>query len=187
MIEDVRKHLQEMADFGVIRQSSSPYAPNIVLVKEKDGSLRFCIDLRRLNLLTIRDAYSLPRIDESLDALGRAGWFTTLDLKSAYWQVELEEGDREKTAFTAGNLGFWECNAMPFGCTNAPATFQRLIESCMGDLYLSSCLLFLDDIVVFSKTYEEHIEKLEAVFQHLRDGNRVGVVFSSMRLSTWDT
>ena len=139
MIEDVRKHLQEMAGLGVIRRSNSPFASNIVLVKKKDGSLRFCIDLRRLNSVTIRDADSLPRMDESLDALGGARWFSTLDLKSAYWQVELEEEDKEKTALTACALGFWECNAMPFGCTNAPATFQRLIESCMGDLYLSSC------------------------------------------------
>ena len=94
MIEDVRKHLQEMADLGVIRRSNSPYASNIVLVKKKDGSLRFCIDLRRLNSVTIRDAYSLPRIDESLDALGGARWFSTLDLKNAYWQVELEEEDK---------------------------------------------------------------------------------------------
>ena len=160
MIEDVRKDLQELADLGVIRRSNSPYASIIVLVKEKNGSLCFCIDLRRLNSLTIRDAYSLPRIDESLDALGGARWFSTLDLKSENWQVELEEEDKEKTEFTAGALGFWECNSMPIGCTNAPATFRRLIESCMEDLYLSSCLLYLDDIVVFSNTYEEHIEKL---------------------------
>ena len=164
MIEDVRKHLQEMADLGVIRRLNSPYASNIVLVKKKDGSLCFSIDLRRLNSVTIRDAYSLPRINESPDALGGARWFFTLDLKSAYWQVELEEENKEKTAFEAGALGFWKCNAMPFGCTNAPGTFHRLIECCMGDLYPSSCLLYLDDIVVFSNTYEEHIEKLEAIF-----------------------
>lgn len=169
MIEEVRQHLKEMLDLGVIRRSESPYASNIVLVKKKDGSLRFCIDLRRLNSLTVRDAYALPRIDDTLDALGGACWFSTLDLKSSYWQVELAEEDRHKTAFTVGPLGFWECNRMPFGLTNAPATFQRLMESCMGDLYLSYCLLYLDDIVVYSKTYEEHVVRLEAVFQRLKD------------------
>jgi hypothetical protein len=159
MIDEVREHLQEMLDLGVIRRSESPYASNVVLVRKKDGSLRFCIDLRRLNNLTVRDAYALPRIDDTLDALGGARWFSTLDLKSSYWQVELAEEDKEKTAFTVGPLGFWECNRMPFGLTNAPATFQRLMESCMGDLYLNYCLLYLDDIVVYSETYEQHVER----------------------------
>lgn len=169
MVEQVRKHLQEMLDFGVITRSESPYASNIVLVKKKDGSLRFCIDFRKLNSLTVRDAYALPRIDDTLDALQGAQWFSTLDLKSSYWQVEIAEEDQHKTAFTAGPLGFYECKRMPFGLTNAPATFQRLMESCMGDLYLKYCLLYLDDIVVYSKTYEEHLERLEAVFERLKE------------------
>jgi transposase InsO family protein len=168
-IQEVRNHLQEMLSLRVIRPSKSPYASNVVLVKKKDGSLRFCIDLRRLNALTVRDSYSLPRIDETLDALHGATWFSTLDLKSSYWQVELEEEDKQKTAFRVGLLGFYECNRMPFGLTNAPATFQRLMESCMGDLYLTYCLLYLDDIVVYSKTYQEHLVRLEAVFQRLKE------------------
>ena len=90
-----------------------------------------------------------------------------LDLKTGYWQVPLAEEDKAKTAFTVGPLGFWECERMPFGLTNAPATFQRLMETSMGDLYLKYCLLYLDDIVIFSKTYEDHIQRLEAVFQKL--------------------
>ena len=90
-----------------------------------------------------------------------------MDLKSSYWQVEIEENHKHKTAFRVGNLGFFECNRMPFGLTNAPATFQRLIETCMGDLHLNSCLLYLDDIVVFSRSFEEHLTRLEAVFQRL--------------------
>ena len=169
MIEEVRNHLQEMLDLGVIRRSHSSYSSNVVLVKKKNGSLRFCIDLRRLNTLTVRDAYALPRIDDTFDALSGAKYFSTLDLKSAYWQVELAEEDKEKTAFTVGQLGFFECNRMPFGLTNAPATFQRLLESCMGDLHLSTCLLYLDDIIIFSETYEQHLERLEAVFNRLRE------------------
>jgi hypothetical protein len=119
--------------------------------------------------MTIRDAYPLPRIEEILDALHGAEWFSTLDLKSGYWQVETSEEDKEKTAFTVGSLGFFECNRMPFGLTNAPATFQRLMESCMGDLYLTYCLLYIDDIIVFSRTYEEHLERLEAIFKRLQE------------------
>ena len=155
MIDEVRQHLQELSDLGVIRWSESPYASNVVLVKKKEGSLRFCIDLRRLNSVTVRDAYALPRIDDTFDALSGAKWFSTLDLKGVYWQVEVAEEDKCKTAFSVHPLGFWECNRMLFGLTNAPATFQRLMESVMGDLYLNSCLLYLDDIVVFSRTYEE--------------------------------
>jgi hypothetical protein len=92
-----------------------------------------------------------------------------LDLKSGYWQVEIAEEDRQKTAFSVGALGFFECNRMAFGLTNAPATFQRLMESCMGDLYLTYCLLYMDNIIVYSRTYEEHLQCLKAVFQRLHE------------------
>jgi hypothetical protein len=156
-----------MLNLGVIRRSHSPFSSNIVLVKKSDGKLRFCIDLRQLNNRTIKDSYALPRIDETLDTLSGAKWFSTLDLKSAYWQVELREEDKCKTAFTVGPLGFYECTRMPFGLTNAPATFQRLMETCMGDIYLAFCLIYLDDIIVFTKSYEDHLERLDAVFTRL--------------------
>ena len=104
------------------------------------------------------------------DSLHDACWFSSLDIKSAYWQVEMEEADKEKTAFTIGPLGFYECNRMPFGLCNAPATFQRLMENCLGDLNMQSCLIYLDDIVVFSRTFEEHVERLTKVFERLIDG-----------------
>ena len=167
MVQSVQEHLKEMLDLGVIRPSNSPFASNVVLVKKKDGTLRFCIDLRRLNNNTIKDSYALPRTEETFAALHGSCIFSTLDLKSSYWQVEIKENDKHKTAFRVGNLGFFECNRMPFGLTNAPATFQRLIETCMGDLHLNSCLLYLDDIVVFSRSFEEHLTRLEAVFQSL--------------------
>ena len=118
-------HLKEMLDSGAIRESESPYSSNVVLVRKKDGSLRFCIDFRKLNSRTIRDSYNLPRIDDTVDTLIGAKYFTKLDLRSGYWQVEMEEADKAKTAFSVGNLGFYECNRMAFGLTNAPATFQR--------------------------------------------------------------
>ena len=169
LYEEVRVHLKEMLDADAIRESESPYSSNVVLVRKKDGTLRFCIDFRKLNSRTIRDSYNLPRIDDTIDTLVGAKYFTKLDLRSGYWQVEMEESDKAKTAFSVGNLGFYECNRMAFGLTNSPATFQRLMERCMGELNLKECLIFLDDILVFSQTFEEHLERLEAVFSRLKE------------------
>ena len=145
---------------GAIHKSTSPWASPVVLVRKKDGSLGFCIDLQKLNSHTIKDAYSLPRIEESLDCLNGAKTFMSLDLKLGYWQVLMAEDSIPYTVFTVGPLGFYECVRMPFGLTNAPATFQRLMESCLGDLHLQYCIIYLDNIIVFSKTPDEHIKQL---------------------------
>ena len=137
------------------------------MVHKKDSSLRFCIDLRKLNNRTIKDAQSLPRIEDSLDCLDGATICTSLDLQSGYWQVELTEPSRPLTVFTVGSLGFYECVQMPFGLTNAPATFQLLMESCLGEMHLKWCIIYLDDIIVFSKTPEEHVQRLIGVFEKL--------------------
>ena len=158
-----------MLDIGAIRRSNSPWASPVVLVRKKDGSLRFCIDLRKLNAWTVKDAYSIPRIEDALDSLNGACIFTSLDLKSGYWQVELDEESIPLTAFTVGPLGFYECVRMPFGLTNAPATFQRLMESCLGDLHLTWCIIYLDDIIIFSKNPDDHITRLEGVFEKLAE------------------
>ena len=133
----MKAHLQEMEDVGEIRRSLSAWATTVVLVRRKDGRLRFCIDLNRLNNRTVKDGCSLPRIEDTLDCLHGAVWFSTLDLKSGYCQVEIEEEAKSLNVFTMSLLGFWECECMPFGLTNAPATFQRLIESCLGELQLN--------------------------------------------------
>ena len=166
--DEVRQLLKDMLDAGAIRESHSPFAQPIVLVRKKDGSLRLCIDYRTLNKRTIKDNFPLPRIEDTLDALHGAKWFSSLDLKSGYWQIEMAEEDKEKTAFTTP-LGFYECNRMPFGLTNAPATFQRLMEKCMGDLNLKQCLVYLDDIIVYSETFEGHLQRLAAVLTRLRE------------------
>ena len=171
LYDEVKKHLKEMLDLGAIRKSQSPWSSAIVLVQKKDGTLRFCIDLRELNNRTVKDNYSLPKIDHHLEQLIGAAWFTTLDLKSGYWQVELTEQCKPYTAFTCGPLGFYECNLMPFGASNAPATFQRLMENCLGDLNLKWCVVYLDDIIIFAKTPEEHLERLRSVFNKLREAN----------------
>ena len=165
--EEVRNHLQDMLKVGAIRKSVSLWASPVVLVQKKDGLLRFCIDLRKLNSRTIKDAYSLPRIEESLDCLNGAIKFTSVDLKAGYWQVEMEESSIPYTSFTVGPLGFCECVRVPFGLSNAPATFQHLMESCLGDYHLKYCIIYLDDIIIFSKTPEEHINSLGKVFQKL--------------------
>ena len=167
MYDEVKTHLQEMLDLGAIRPSNSPWASAIVLVRKKDGRHRFCIDLRKLNNRTVKDAYSLPRIESILDSLGGAQIFSTLDLKAGYWQVEMAEECKAYTAFTCGPLGFYECDTMPFGATNAPATFQRLMHDCLGELNMNWCIVYLDDIIIFSDTREEHLKRLEAVFQKL--------------------
>ena len=147
-----------MLEIGAIRKSNSPWASPVVLVCKKDGSLQFCIDLCRLNARTVKDTYSLPRIEDALDSLDGTCIFTSLDLKSGYWQVELDAESIPLIAFTMGPLGFYECIRMPFGLTNAPAMFQRLMETCLGELHLNWCIIYLDDIIIFSKTPQEHLK-----------------------------
>ena len=125
--------------------------------------------MRKLNARTVKDAYALPRIEETLDYLAQSKWFSALDLKSGYQQVELDKESKLLTAFTAGPLGFYECKRMPFGATNTPATFQRMMQTCLGDLHLNWCLIYLDDIIVFAKTQEEAIIRLGTIFQKLRE------------------
>ena len=156
-----------MLDIGAICRSTSPWASLVVLVCKKDGSLQFCVNLRKLNNQTIKDSQSLPRIEESLDCLDGATIFTSLDLQSGYWQVEMTEASKPLTAFTIGTLGFCKCVRMPFGLTNAPATFQCLMETCLGEIHLKWCITYLDYIIVFSKMPEEHIERLRGVFEKL--------------------
>lgn len=167
-IDAVRRHLSELLEAGVIRESTSPFSSPIVVVRKKNGDVRLCIDYRKLNLQTIKDAYALPNLEESFMALTGSKWFSVLDLKSGYYQIEMHEADKPKTAFVTP-LGFWEFNRMPQGVTNAPSTFQRLMERCMGDLHLREVLVFLDDLIIFSNSLEEHERRLIQVLSRLRE------------------
>lgn len=165
--EEVNKVIRDMLDKKIIRPSSSPWASPIVVVKKKDGSIRLCVDYRKLNAVTSKDNFPLPRIDVTLDALGGSKLFSTLDLKSGYWQVEVEKESRAKTAFVMPT-GLYEFETMPFGLANAPATFQRLMTKVLEDLIPNKCLVYMDDVIVHSKTLEEHRTHLKEVFDKLR-------------------
>ena len=162
--------VQNMQEQGIVQPSSSPWASPVVLVPKKDGSLRFCIDYRRLNSVTRKDVYPLPRVDDILIALGDSKYFSSLDLASGYWQIELEEDARKKSAFTTYN-GLFEFIRMPFGLCNAPATFQRLMQRVLSGLEYKCCFIYLDDILVASKTFEDHLTHLREVFSRLRSSN----------------
>lgn len=163
--EVAKSHINQLLETSIIRESCSPYASPIVLVK-KDGSLPMCVDYRQLNAKTRKGAFPLPRIEESLDFLTGACWFSTMDLASGYNQVPVTEGDRPKTAFCTP-FGLFEWNRMPFELCNAPSTVQRLMERMFGDQQGRSLLLYLDDIVVFSSSVAQHVERLEVALSCL--------------------
>ena len=166
--EEVHQLLQDMLARRVIQPSTSPWASPVVLVKKKDGSTRFCIDYRKVNAITHKDAYPLPRIDDTLDTLSGAQWFSTVDLLSGYWQVEVAEEDKPKTAF-ATREGLYEFNVMPFGLCNAPATFQRLMDLVLAGVQWTQCLVYLDDVIIIGRDFEEHLQNLSTVLQKLRE------------------
>ena len=170
LLDEVRQHINEMLEAGAIRPSNSPWCNAVVLVCKKDGGLHFCIDFRKLNAKTKKDSYPLPRIQETLNSLVRARVFSMLDLKSGFWQIMMDEDSKQYTAFTVGNLGFFECERMPFGLCNVPATFQRLMQSCLGELNLTYCLIYLDDVIIYTKN-EENLNRLRTVFERFRRDN----------------
>ena len=158
-VEAISEHVDNMLKQGTIEPASSPWASNVVLVKKKDGSFRCCVDYRQLNSVTRKDVYPLPRIDDCLDAMSSATLFSTFDLRSSYHQIQVAPQDRDKTTFICPRGMYRYCN-MPFGLCNAGATFQRLMDVVMSGLHFEVCLVYLDDIVLFSRTIEEHLERL---------------------------
>ena len=163
----LEEHISNLLKSGIIRPSSSPYGSPCLLVAKKDGSTRFVVDYRKLNSFTIRDRYPLPRLDESIESFFGARFFSTLDLLSGYHQIEVFEDDKPKTAFTS-EFGHFEYNRMPFGLTNAPATFQRLMNNILQQFLYKSVVVYLDDIIIFSKSFELHLIDLQNVFKVLQ-------------------
>ena len=165
--QEEKDQVEAMLKRGIIRESNSPWSSPVVLVKKKDQTWRYCIDYRKLNNVTKKDSYPLPRIDDSLDRLSGAKWFSTLDLQSGYWQVKVAEQDQEKTAFITSQ-GLFEFKVMPFGLACAPATFERLMEKVLRGLQWKTCLVYLDDIIVHGTNINQAVERLDSVFTRLK-------------------
>ena len=155
--DELKKQLKDLLDKGLIQPSQSPYGAPVLFVRKKDGRLRMCIDYRALNKITRKNAYPLPRCDELFNRLSKAQYFTKLDLKSGYWQVRIKKGDEYKTAFRT-RYGHYEFKVMPFGLTNAPATFQQMMNDIYREELDDSVIVFIDDILIYSRTLEEHVE-----------------------------
>uniref|UniRef100_A0A8C5QKE1 ribonuclease H n=1 Tax=Leptobrachium leishanense TaxID=445787 RepID=A0A8C5QKE1_9ANUR len=165
----MRAEIREMLELGVIEPSASPWASPVVLVPKKDGTTRFCVDYRRINDCTITDAYPMPRVDELLDQISGGHFLTTVDLCKGYWQIPLAEEATPKSAFITP-FGLYQFRVMPFGMKNAPATFQRLIDRLLDGLQGFACA-YLDDIAIYSQTWEEHLEHVGTVLGRIRDAN----------------
>ena len=166
----IEEHVTDMLNRGIIQPSVSPWASPVVLVKKKDNTDRFCVDFRRLNAVTRKDSFPIPRVDDTLDALNGTQFFSTMDLISGYWQVGVHADSREHTAFITYG-GLYEFLVTPFGLANAPSTYQRLMEYVLRNLTYKICLIYLDDILVYSRTFMEHLDHLRQVFDRLRHAN----------------
>uniref|UniRef100_H3AME9 Gypsy retrotransposon integrase-like protein 1 n=1 Tax=Latimeria chalumnae TaxID=7897 RepID=H3AME9_LATCH len=160
VLQEFKKHIREWIEQGTLKESYSPWASPVVVVRKKDGTIRVCCDYQRLNQVTCRDAFPLPRVEESLDALGQATLFSTLDLTSGYFQVAVDESDQAKTAVTTP-FGPYEWTQMPFGSCNAPATFQRLMQRVLGDFVFEILLIYFDDIIIYSSDFDSHLSRLD--------------------------
>jgi hypothetical protein len=158
--------IKDQIDAGVLQESNSPWASPLVYVRKKDGTVRACVDYRALNNVTMKDTYPLPRIADCLDCIQEAKWFGTLDLQSGYWQIQVDECDRHKTAVVTRN-GLYEYKAMPFGLAGAPATFERCMELILRGLQWKTLILYLDDIIVFGDSEEAFLSRLEEVLKRL--------------------
>ena len=168
---EVCKCLDTWLRQGIIHPSHSLYALQVVIVRKKSGEIRLCIDFQALNTITICDSFPLPRIEEALQAVKSAMWFTSFDLAQGYLQLAMDEADIHKTAFHAGLSGLYEFTRMPFSLSKVGASFCHLMEMCLGDQQYLTLLFYLDDICVFSSSIDEMLNRVEMVLKHLQDFN----------------
>ena len=168
---EVRKCLDTWLKQGIIRPSRSPYASQVVIVCKKTGEIHLCIDFRALNAVTIHDSFPLPRIEEALQAVKSAIWFTSIDLAQGYLQLAMDEADIHKTVFHAGSSGLYKFTHMPFGLSNSGASFCCLMEMCLGDQQYLTLLFYIDDICIFSSSVDEMLNRVEMVLERLQDFN----------------
>ena len=178
-----------MLDVGVILPSQSLWCNTVVLLRKKDGSLCFCVDFCRLNTRTKKDLYPLLWIQEALESMAGTAHLSTMDFKSRFWQVKMAPESQQYTAFTMGNLGFYEFTRRPFRLCNAPETFQHLMQNTLGELNLTYSIIYLDDVIVFRHSEEEHLEHLRIMFKCFREYNlkveTLQVFILPVRLCTW--
>ena len=159
-----------MLEKGIIQESVSPWSSPVVLVKKKDGSYRFCVDFRKVNKVTKVDSFPMPLVADALDSLAGASVFSTLDLKSSFWQIQMHQDSHQMTAFAKHN-GLYEFLTMPFGLVNSGENFQRLMGYILRGLEYRFALIYIDDTIIFSKSVDEHLVHSEEVFKRLRDAN----------------
>ena len=171
LLEEVCTSLQDMLETGEICPSQSPWCNVVVLVRKKDGTLCFCVDFRCLNAWTKKDSYPLPCIQEALESMVGSAHFSSMDFKSGFWQINMAPELQQYMAFMVGNLGFYEFTLMPFGLCYAPVTFQRLMQNTLGEMNLMYCMIYLDDVIIFGHTEEEHLECLHIVFKRFQEFN----------------
>lgn len=169
MQQHIDVELDKMLKLGVVEKSRSAWSSPILLIRKKDGTYRFCIDFRKVNKVTERDAYPLPYVSSILDRLRDAQFITSLDIKTAYWQIPMEETSKQYTAFTVPNRGLFQFTRMPFGLHNAPATWQRLIDHVLGPELEPFVFVYLDDVIICTSSFDQHIEVLENVLRRLRE------------------
>ena len=160
---EINRQVDNLLDREVIKESNSAWSSPVELVTKKDGSQRFCVDYRMVNAVTVPSAFPLPCIDDTLDALAGVKWFATLDLASGYCQVPMDPSSSDKAAFVTAS-GLYEWTVMPMGLTSAPSTFERLMESVLKGLKLKTCLIYLDDVIIYGRSFEEELERLDEVF-----------------------
>jgi hypothetical protein len=165
----MKEHIDELLKNGLIQPGSGAWASPVVMVRKKDGTLRFCVDYRRLNQITKKDVYPLPRIDDILDAMNGAKYFSSFDFLSGYWQIEMDELDKEKTGFIT-IYGLFEWNVMPMGLCNSPSTFQRAMDDLLRRFKWAFCLVYIDDVIIYSKTEEDHLHHID-LFLNLIEEN----------------
>ena len=166
----MKEQIETLRKTGMIEPSDSDWASRLVMVTKKDGSIRVCVDFREVNKLTKKDAYPAPQIEQTLDQLRDAKWFTSLDAEKGYYQVRMTDKAKEVAAFRSP-FGLFQFTRMPFGLTNAPAVFQRLMDKVLHGLSWKCCMVYLDDVIIYSKTWDEHLEHLDLVLQRIGDAN----------------
>ena len=166
--DEEKAHLDKMLKAGVIEPSTSEWASAPVLVRKRDGSVRWCVDYRALNNITVKDVFPLPLVEECMDTLAGNKWFSKLDANSAYWQIKIEPEDQCKTAFLT-KYGLYSFVRMPFGLCNSPATYSRMVSLVLRGLTWDVVLAFLDDILVLGSDFENHLRNLEEVFKRMRE------------------